>query len=208
MTYEFFLATDTGAPAVDLAPTFLRFKKRGGGAPTNAAPAITQDPDKAGWYLFDYAAAEDVLATVDGGATLTVGRYVPIRLTAEDGDLALISAGVSDVLARLGAFTKAGANTVWGFLRALMSKTAATPTDVGGTFSTATDSGEALSEASAALAAGVPASSLGTQAKADAQAAAEAAIVAKTLPGYAIMGALKVRTPGGDVVQLVVTQQG
>jgi hypothetical protein len=46
----------------------------------------------------------------------------------------------------IGAFTGSGVNTVLGFFKALLSKSATLPTDVGGTFDPATDSTEAISE--------------------------------------------------------------
>lgn len=52
--------------------------------------------------------------------------------------------GVTTLLARIGAFTGSGVNTVLGMFKALLSKTASTPSDVGGTFSAATDSTEAI----------------------------------------------------------------
>lgn len=54
---------------------------------------------------------------------------------------------MSTLLSRLGAFTGSGVNTVLGLLRAIMSKAAATPSDVGGTFSATTDSIEAIRDA-------------------------------------------------------------
>lgn len=51
---------------------------------------------------------------------------------------------VTTVLSRLGAFTGTGVNTVLGFLKAIMSKDASTPSDVGGTFAASTDSLEAI----------------------------------------------------------------
>ena len=54
---------------------------------------------------------------------------------------------ITTVMNRLGAFTGTGVNTVLGFLKAIMSKAASTPSDVGGTFSAATDSLEAIKDA-------------------------------------------------------------
>lgn len=51
---------------------------------------------------------------------------------------------ISTLLSRLGAFTGSGVNTVFGFLKALMSKSASTPSDVGGTFDASADSAEAI----------------------------------------------------------------
>jgi len=54
------------------------------------------------------------------------------------------SANQTTILDKLGAFTGSGVNTVLGFFKALLSKTASTPSDVGGTFDPATDSVEAI----------------------------------------------------------------
>lgn len=54
---------------------------------------------------------------------------------------------ITTVVNRLGAFTGTGVNTVLGLLKAIMSKAASTPSDVGGTFSAATDSLEAIKDA-------------------------------------------------------------
>lgn len=57
------------------------------------------------------------------------------------------SAGVTTLLARMGAFTGSGLNTVMGYLEAIMRKDAAlTPSDVGGTFDNTEDSLEAIVE--------------------------------------------------------------
>lgn len=56
------------------------------------------------------------------------------------------SSGVTTLLARIGAFTGSGVNTILGFFKALLSKTASTPSDVGGTFDPTTDSTEALAD--------------------------------------------------------------
>ena len=56
------------------------------------------------------------------------------------------SSGVTTLLARIGAFTGTGWNTLLGFLRALMRKDVGVtlPTDIGGTFDNTTDSVEAI----------------------------------------------------------------
>ena len=51
---------------------------------------------------------------------------------------------LASVISRIGSFTETGANTILRFFKALMSKTATLPSDVGGTFDPATDSTEAL----------------------------------------------------------------
>ena len=55
-------------------------------------------------------------------------------------------ANQTTILSRIGAFTGTGVNTILGFFRAIMSKIASTPSDVGGTFSAADDSLETISE--------------------------------------------------------------
>jgi hypothetical protein len=55
-----------------------------------------------------------------------------------------VGPNVTTVLNRIGAFTGSGVNTILGFFKALLSKAASTPSDVGGTFDPATDSTEAL----------------------------------------------------------------
>jgi hypothetical protein len=57
---------------------------------------------------------------------------------------AATAANQTTILNRLGAFTGSGVNTVLGFFKGLLSKTASTPSDVGGTFDPATDSTEAV----------------------------------------------------------------
>jgi hypothetical protein len=51
------------------------------------------------------------------------------------------------ILNRIGAFAGTGANTILGFLRAVMRKDVAAPSDVGGDYDPATDSQEAIAEA-------------------------------------------------------------
>jgi hypothetical protein len=67
-----------------------------------------------------------------------------IQLIKDDTTALIIAVG--SVLARIGAFTGTGVNTILGFLRALLRKDGGitTPSDVGGTYSHATDSLEAI----------------------------------------------------------------
>lgn len=62
----------------------------------------------------------------------------------DNATIGTIASNVTTLLSRIGAFTGAGVNTVLGFLKAVMSKTATLPSDVGGTFDPATDSEEAI----------------------------------------------------------------
>jgi len=54
------------------------------------------------------------------------------------------SANQATILARLGAFTGSGVNTILGFFQALMRSDATTPSDVGGTYDDATESLQAI----------------------------------------------------------------
>lgn len=63
---------------------------------------------------------------------------------ATAANLSTVSTNVSTVLSRLGSITGSGVNTVLGFFKALLSKTATTPSDIGGTFDPAADSTEAI----------------------------------------------------------------
>ena len=54
------------------------------------------------------------------------------------------AANQTTMLNRIGAFTGTGINTILGFFKALLSKTADTPSDIGGDFLASTDSVEAI----------------------------------------------------------------
>jgi hypothetical protein len=75
----------------------------------------------------------------------TVTQLDAVVQTVKDDTTALINS-VASVLARIGAFTGTGVNTILGFLRALMRKDGSitTPSDVGGAFVHTTDSLEAI----------------------------------------------------------------
>lgn len=61
-----------------------------------------------------------------------------------DGLSLATAANQTTILARLGAWTGSGVNTVLGAFKALLSKGASAPSDIGGTFDPADDSVEAL----------------------------------------------------------------
>lgn len=87
-------------------------------------------------------------AVVDSaGVTTLLSRLSATRAGYLDnlsaGAVALQST-LTSVSDRIGAFTGSGVNTVLGFFKALLSKTASTPSDVGGTFDPATDATEAI----------------------------------------------------------------
>ncbi len=76
------------------------------------------------------------------GATTLTNITVPTvtTLTNAPSD----SAGVTTLLNRIGSFSVTGANTILGCFKAMLSKTATAPSDVGGAFDPATDSVEAI----------------------------------------------------------------
>lgn len=59
-------------------------------------------------------------------------------------NLAAVKTDTGNLISRLGAWTGTGINTVLGAFKALLSKIASAPSDIGGTFDPATDSLEAL----------------------------------------------------------------
>lgn len=83
----------------------------------------------------------DIVAGSDG-ATLATSQpnYTPATAAA----VSAIGTNVTTLVNRIGAFTGTGVNTVLGFLKAMMSKVATNPSDVGGTFTAADDSLEAV----------------------------------------------------------------
>jgi hypothetical protein len=103
-------------------------------------------------------AARASQTSVDGKPTLAEIEASTVlakeaTVTQLDADVQLIKAdttaliiSVASVLARIGSFTGTGVNTILGFLRALLRKDGGitTPSDVGGTYSHATDSLEAI----------------------------------------------------------------
>ena len=88
----------------------------------------------------------DVIAPADA-AYYTAARG-PYLDELSSGNL---PSDIDNVVARIGALTGTGDNTLLGLFKALLSKAAATPSDVGGTFSPAADSTEAIQELIAAL---------------------------------------------------------
>ena len=66
------------------------------------------------------------------------------KLSTIDSYVGLIYTLLTNVSNRVGAWTGSGVNTVLGAFKALLSKTASAPSDIGGTFDPATDSVEAL----------------------------------------------------------------
>jgi hypothetical protein len=93
---------------------------------------------------------------VGGLGTNVTNSGVADEVTPTTAAVATIQSGLATtanqttILDRLGAWTGSGVNTVLGAFKALLSKTASAPSDIGGTFTPATDSVEAVQEAVAA----------------------------------------------------------
>ncbi len=132
-----------------------------------AAPVLTAaSKDQTGDSYAALTTHDGKLDTVDANVDTLIARLTALRagyldnlsagavaqataLATHDGKLDTVDGLIDTLVARIGAFTGTGVNTVLGFLKALASKAASTPSDVGGTFSAATDSLEALQELTA-----------------------------------------------------------
>lgn len=97
--------------------------------------------DKIDVVLSTRLASASYTAPLDAAGTRTAVGLASANL---DTQLTSITTNQTTILDRIGAFTGSGVNTVLGFFRALLSKTATLPTDVGGTFDPTTDSTEAI----------------------------------------------------------------
>lgn len=124
----------------------------------------------------DIATAQADLDTLTGADGVTLATLQPNYAAAKQGDeMDLVdvpnatavtaiqnglatAANQATILNRIGAFTGSGVNTILGFLKAALSKTATLPSDVGGTFDPAMDSQEALQEVTATITAKLPSS--------------------------------------------------
>lgn len=85
------------------------------------------------------------------GSQITAGnsldkdlKDLETEINANETKIDTLTTNLTTLINRVGTFTGSGVNTVLGFFKALMSSAAATPSDVGGTFSAATDSTEAI----------------------------------------------------------------
>lgn len=128
----------------------------------------TPQPVNATQLSGDATAADNAESFFDGTGYAGTGNTIPTvttltndptgvttllsRLTAtRAGYLDNLSAGavalasdMATVIARIGAWTGTGVNTLLGAFKAALSKTASTPSDIGGTFDATTDSTEAI----------------------------------------------------------------
>jgi hypothetical protein len=127
-----------------------------GGTGIGEVPGWTTIPDATTIYKV-LPVGLSVVATLSANALAQVNAEADTALTDYDAPTnaemqarTLVAANYATaanqttILSRIGAFTGTGVNTILGFLKALMSKAASTPSDVGGTFSATSDSAEAI----------------------------------------------------------------
>ena len=91
----------------------------------------------------NYAAASIVVDTTAVDFT-SADRTKLEALNTDWTDGGRLDLLIDAILSRMGAITGSGDNTLLGFFKAALNKVAATPSDIGGTFSPATDSVEAI----------------------------------------------------------------
>lgn len=94
--------------------------------------------------IADAVLDEDVTAH---STILSLGYYI----ASIQGSFTAVTNSLSVLGARLGSWTGTGVNNVLGAFKALLSKAASAPSDIGGTFDPAADSTEAIAEAVAAI---------------------------------------------------------
>lgn len=127
---------------------------QGGGAVTvvvTGSCRLTLDATDIGGTVDVYAPA-----TVDKGASsgITFNFYNHWGdLTTDNAETGSFGKSIADtktdttsILARIGAFTGTGVNTVIGFFQALLRKDASLPSDIGGTYAVATDSQQGIKD--------------------------------------------------------------
>ncbi len=85
-------------------------------------------------------------ATLASTANITAGTITTVTNLTND------PSGVTTLLARVGSWTGTGVNTVLGAFKAVLSKVASAPSDIGGTIDPTTDSLEAFKDAVATTA--------------------------------------------------------
>ena len=109
------------------------------------------DPDSIPETAFVSGAVSARALATDAAAEVATATRTELAVELGRIDAAVTSraaaSDMSTLLTRLGAFTGSGVNTVLGFLKAIASKAASTPSDIGGTFSATTDSVEAIRDA-------------------------------------------------------------
>ena len=131
------------ATATDCATELAEVNADGGSGA--GAYANTTDAQEALRDRGDAAWITAIGFAVPGSQMDLVNAPNGTAITAIQNGLAT-GANQTTILNRLGAWTGTTVNTVLGAFKALLSKVATIPTDIGGTFDPATDSTEAISE--------------------------------------------------------------
>lgn len=90
------------------------------------------------------ASTDAASALAANGLTSSWASEVDSQSLAAQTSSATALANTVTILSRIGAIAGSGANTIKGYFLALLSKVAATPSDIGGTFDPASDSVEAI----------------------------------------------------------------
>jgi hypothetical protein len=105
----------------------------------------TSTPDSSVRFFEGALADGAITATVVATGAIDADAIATDAVTEIQNGLAT-AANQTTLLARIGAFTGSGVNTILGFLKAIAQKAANTPSDIGGTFSAGTDSLEAIAD--------------------------------------------------------------
>lgn len=109
MIYKLYFS-NSGVAKTGLTPTVTTFKKVSDNSDVTPKPTISEIGG--GWYkTSDYAAAEDIVGVVDGGAGVTanIDRYVPLDITPNDPNMDLPSSLLADLVeSQRGAHTWQG----------------------------------------------------------------------------------------------------
>ena len=108
------------------------------GSQEAAAAAITEAVN-----ANQIATPDDVSPTIDFSPTIEPTELSSGSVNAIRDGLATTE-GITSILNRIGAFTGSGVNTILGFLRAIARKDLAAPSDLGGDYTPANDSLEAI----------------------------------------------------------------
>jgi hypothetical protein len=156
--------SETSAGAINSTTKPVVVLKQNSGTGIAIDPARVINAGNGNWYV-DFSALEmayDYISVIATDATLmnygfntkTDDATAAISNMAVDFTnvirphiltiLNSVWTGSVSVLQRIGGLTGTGINTIYGFLLAMVNKTATKPTDMGGTFDPATDSMEAL----------------------------------------------------------------
>lgn len=160
VTFRAFLASDGKTPATGKTIA-ITISKNGGAFGNPNAGATNATEISSGFYKFDLDTTDTgTLGPLvwrgahadinDAADSYTVADPYNAGFTGVPGAPPFATGGLAGhtllqtIADRIGAFTGTGVNTILGFFKSLLSKSASTPSDVGGTFDATTDSTEAI----------------------------------------------------------------